>query len=135
MRKLLIVEDDTSLRKLYEAEFREEGYEVTSVASGEEAMEQIEASPPEAIVLDIRLTGVDGLTILRELLQDKPGIAVVLNSAYPSYKQSFASWSADGYVVKSSDLTELKQAVAAALERRSQRAGGFAGGRRGSSAA
>lgn len=135
MRRLLIVEDDTSLRKLYEAEFREEGYEVTSVASGEEAMEEIQASPPEAVVLDIRLSGVDGLTILRELLQDKPGIAVVLNSAYPSYKQSFASWSADGYVVKSSDLTELKKAVASALERRSQAAGGVTGGQRGSQAA
>ncbi len=135
MRKLLIVEDDTSLRKLYESEFREEGYEVTSVASGEEAMEHIQAAPPEAVVLDIRLSGIDGLTILRELLQDKPGIAVVLNSAYPSYKQSFASWSADGYVVKSSDLTELKQAVASALERRAQAAGGISGGHRGPQAA
>ena len=122
MPKLLIVEDDPSLRKLYEAEFEEDGYSVTSVASGEEAMERIETTPPEAVILDIRLTGIDGLTVLRELLQDRPGIAVILNSAYPSYKQSFASWSADGYVVKSSDLTELKQAVASALERRAKAA-------------
>jgi two-component system, response regulator, stage 0 sporulation protein F len=122
MPSLLIVEDDASLRKLYEAEFLEEGYTVTSVSSGEEAMERLRAAPPEAVVLDIRLGGMDGLDVLRRVLQDKPGVAVILNSAYPSYKQSFASWSADGYVVKSSDLSELKQTVAAAVARRCQTA-------------
>ena len=105
MPKLLIVEDDPSLRKLYEAEFAEEGYTVTSVGSGEEAMEKLQSSRPEAVVLDIRLRGIDGLDVLRGILENRPEVAVILNSAYPSYKQSFASWSADGYVVKSSDLT------------------------------
>jgi two-component system, response regulator, stage 0 sporulation protein F len=118
MPRLLIVEDDASLRKLYEDEFREDGYTVTSVSSGEEAMERIRQSPPEAVVLDIRLGGMNGLDVLRSVLLDRPTIAVVLNSAYPTYKQHFASWSADGYVVKSSDLTELKSAVATALQHR-----------------
>ena len=43
---------------------------------------------------------------------------MILNSAYPGFKQNFASWSADRYVVKSSDLRELKEAVAGALQRR-----------------
>ncbi len=119
MASLLIVEDDASLRKLYESEFADDGYEVMSVASGEEALERLRSSPPEAVVLDIRLGGMDGLDVLRRILDSRPAVAVILNSAYPSYKQSFASWSADGYVVKSSDLTELKATVAAALARRS----------------
>jgi DNA-binding response OmpR family regulator len=118
MPRLLIVEDDSSLRKLYEDEFRDDGYSVTSVGSGEEAMELIRQSPPEAVVLDIRLGGMNGLDVLRTVLLDRPDIAVVLNSAYPTYKQHFASWSADGYVVKSSDLTELKSAVVSALQHR-----------------
>jgi DNA-binding response OmpR family regulator len=118
MPNLLIVEDDASLRKLYEAEFVEEGYVVTAVSSGEEAVETLRTASPEAVVLDIRLGGMDGLDVLRRILQDMPGVAVVLNSAYPSYKQSFASWSADGYVVKSSDLSELKHTVADAVARR-----------------
>ena len=122
MPSLLIVEDDASLRRLYETEFIEEGYAVMSVGSGEEAIERLRTSPPEAVVLDIRLGGMDGLDVLRRVLQDRPSVAVVLNSAYPSYKQSFASWSADGYVVKSSDLTELKSTVAGALARRALRA-------------
>lgn len=122
MRRVLIVDDDQSLRKLYEAEFAEEGYKVESVASGEEALDRLRLEPPEAVVLDIRLGGTNGLDVLRRVLEDRPGIAVVLNSAYSGYKQNFASWSADGYVVKSSDLTELKAAVAAAIERRARAA-------------
>jgi len=118
MPTLLIVEDDASLRRLYVSEFTEDGYAVTAVSSGEEAIERLRSSPPEAVVLDIRLGGMDGLDVLRRILEDRPEVAVVLNSAYPSYKQSFASWSADGYVVKSSDLSELKNTVAAALARR-----------------
>jgi hypothetical protein len=45
---------------------------------------------------------------------------VILNSAYTSYKDNFMSWSADAYVVKSSDLTELKGEIRKALEKRGQ---------------
>lgn len=118
MQKLLIVEDDPSLRRLYEAEFREEGYEVHTAGSAEDALKAIYAEPPDAIVLDIRLPGKNGLELLRDLLQSRPQTAVVLNSAYPSYKSDFACWSADGYVVKSSDTTELKETIAGALRAR-----------------
>ena len=118
MPRLLIVEDDPSLRSLYETEFAEDGYTVTGAASGEEAMAALQVSRPQAVVLDIRLGGMNGLDLLRGILQDRPEIAVILNSAYPGYKQNFASWSADRYVVKSSDLRELKEAVSGALEKR-----------------
>ena len=118
MPSLLIVEDDPSLRRLYEAEFAEDGYAVTGVSSGEEALRELRGQAPEAVILDIRLGGMNGLDLLRGILQDRPEIAVILNSAYPGYKQHFASWSADRYVVKSSDLSELKEAVSSALRDR-----------------
>jgi DNA-binding response OmpR family regulator len=43
---------------------------------------------------------------------------VILNTAYPQYKENFMTWGADAYVLKSSDLTELKQKTRAVLERR-----------------
>lgn len=122
MTRILIVEDDPSLRQLYEAEFLEEGYTVATVDSGEEAVESVRQSPPDAVVLDIRLPGMNGLEVLRGLLERHPGVAVVLNSAYPSYKSDFSCWSADGYVVKSSDTRELKEAVGHALHRRGKAA-------------
>lgn len=122
MTRLLIVDDDSSLRRLYEAEFTEAGYQVEAVASGEEALSRLRQDAPDAVVLDIRLGGMNGLDVLRRILEQRPGVAVVLNSAYPGYKQNFASWSADGYVVKSSDLSELKTVLARALSRRAHAA-------------
>lgn len=121
-RRLLIVEDDASLRTLYETEFREEGYEVALAATGQDALERVAEHAPDVIVLDIHLPGRNGLEVLRALLERHPEIAVILNSAYPGYKADFACWSADGYVVKSSDLRELKGAVEASLERRNKAA-------------
>lgn len=115
MQTLLIVEDDANLRLLYEEEFREEGYHVLTAASGEEALEIARRSRVNGVVLDIRLCGIDGLEVMRRLLDVSPGTVVVLNSAYPSFKSDFASWGAEQYVVKSSDLVELKQAVHDAL--------------------
>jgi DNA-binding response OmpR family regulator len=55
---------------------------------------------------------------MRRMLSSGEDVAVVVNSAYASFKSDFASWSADRYVVKSSDLTELKAAVREVLARR-----------------
>lgn len=116
--ELMIVEDDPSLRLLYKEEFQEEGYKVYVAATGEEAIKQFRSHQVDGIVLDIRLGGMDGLAVLRTLLEHKADLAVVLNSSYSTYKTDFASWSADRYVVKSSDLGELKTAVSDALQRR-----------------
>ncbi len=118
MQKLLIVEDDPNLRLLYEEEFREEGYDVALAASGEQAIEAIRGRRVDAVILDIQLGGIDGLETMRRMLSSGEGVAVVVNSAYASFKSDFASWSADRYVVKSSDLTELKAAVREVLARR-----------------
>lgn len=117
MQTLLIVEDDANLRLLYAEEFREEGYHVLTAASGEEALEIARRSRVEGVVLDIRLGGIDGLEVMRRLLDISPDTAVVLNSAYPVFKSDFASWGAEHYVVKSSNLLELKQAVHDAMFR------------------
>jgi DNA-binding NarL/FixJ family response regulator len=61
--------------------------------------------------MDIRLPGMDGLEAMSRLLDKNPRIPVVLNSAYSSYKDSFLSWSADAYVVKSADTDELRLRV------------------------
>ncbi len=118
MKRLLIVEDDPNLRLLYEEEFGEEGYAVVLAASGEQALEALVSERVDGVVMDICLGGMDGLETLRKILLVHPEIAVVLNSAYATFKSDFTSWSADRYVVKSSDLTELKEAVRNALARR-----------------
>ena len=62
---------------------------------------------PDLVVLDIRMAGMDGIEALQRILERDSTIPVVLNTAYSSYRENFITWSADAYITKSSDVTEL----------------------------
>ncbi len=118
MKSLLVVDDDTNCRKLYETEFSEEGYAVHVAPGGREALKMLEESNYDLVILDIKMPEMDGLETLCEIMKSKRDVAVVINSAYPSFKTEFTSWNAEAYVVKSSNLDELKQTVRSVLEKR-----------------
>jgi DNA-binding response OmpR family regulator len=60
----------------------------------------------------------DGKEFLTRLLDSREDIPVIINTAYSHYKNDFICWAADAYVIKSSDLTELKSEIDSALSRR-----------------
>ncbi len=117
MARVLVVDDDESLRLLYSRELSEEGYDVTVASSGEEALDLVRRERPDVVVLDIRMEGMDGLNVLDEIMKIDKTIPVILNSAYSSFKSDFTTWSAEAYLVKSSDLTELKGTIRQVLEK------------------
>jgi DNA-binding NtrC family response regulator len=116
MAKVLVVDDDESLRMLYSKELLEEGYEVRTVPSGQDAIESIKQSRPDVVVLDIKMEGMDGLSLLDIIMKHDKTIPVVLNTAYSTFKSDFSTWSADAYIVKSSDLSDLKDTIKQVLE-------------------
>ena len=118
MTKLLVVDDEKNIRRLYETELQGDGYDVATAESAEQALEMIEKEPPDLVVLDIRLEGMDGIDCLRTIMEKRRDLPVILNSAYSTYKQDFASWMADAYVVKSADLSELKTKIEEVLQSR-----------------
>ncbi len=109
--RILIVDDEENIRKLYAEELRADGYEVSVADSGDSALESMQAEPPDLVVLDIEMADVDGLDVLSSLKEKDRDLPVVLNSAYTVYKNDFKSWLADAYVVKSSDTEELKTKI------------------------
>ncbi len=117
MPTVLIVDDDRGLRELYKSELSLEGYEVMAAATGKEAVEILKESRPDVIVMDIRMPEMDGIEALGKVVARHKNIPVIINTAYPSYQEDFRAWAADEYVVKSSDLTELKAAIKRVLER------------------
>jgi DNA-binding NtrC family response regulator len=119
VKTLLVVDDDQSCRRLYESEFADEGYAVTGASSGTEALEMLETSQFDLVILDVKMPGMNGLETLCEIMKTKRSLPVVINSAYSTFKTDFATWNAEAYVVKSSNLTELKQTVKSVLEERS----------------
>lgn len=115
MKKILIVDDEENIRLLYKEEFEDEGYQVALAASADEAWEKIHEEHPDIVSLDIKMPGTDGITFMRRLKKEHDHIPVILCSAYDQYKQDFRVWACDGYVVKSADLTELKNTVKQSL--------------------
>ncbi len=110
-KKILVVDDEDSIQLLYREELEDEGYQVISAMNGEEALKKFEEIPPDLVVLDINMPGIDGIEVLRQMKQAKPDVPVILSSAYPEYKQDLASWASDDYIVKSFDMSELKNSI------------------------
>jgi DNA-binding response OmpR family regulator len=116
MQKVLIVDDEKHIRLLYAEELEEEGYEVAVASDGSGILERIENEKPDVIILDIKMVSSNGLDVLQEIRNKFYNLPVILCSAYGSYKVDIKSIAADAYVVKSSDLTELKKKIAQVLE-------------------
>ncbi|MDA8405939.1 MAG: response regulator [Desulfomonilaceae bacterium] len=111
MKRILVVDDEKHICELYKMELEEEGYSVTLAHSGKDALKQVDGAPPDLIVLDIQMPGMDGIETLEKLLGKDKGIPIILNTAYSHYKDDFTTWGADAYVVKSSDTSKLKAEI------------------------
>jgi len=115
LKKILIVDDEENIRLLYKEELTDEGYIIETADSVKNAIKKIEKFTPDLIILDIKMPEIDGLEGLKKFKELFKDIPVILCSAYESYKQNFITWSAEDYVVKSSDLTELKEKISKIL--------------------
>ena len=111
MKSILIVDDEKHICELYRSELEDEGYSVKIACNGKEALSIVDSEPPELIVLDIQMPGMDGIEALEKILGRDKGIPVILNTAYSHYREDYTTWGADAYVVKSSDMTELKAEI------------------------
>ncbi|MFH1148510.1 MAG: response regulator [Pseudomonadota bacterium] len=116
MKKILIVDDEESIHLLYREELEEEGYQVLSAMDGEEALRIFETTPVDLVVLDINMPGMKGIDVLRQIKAKKPTLPVILSSAYSEYKHDIGSWASDDYIVKSSNLDELKTSIKSHLQ-------------------
>jgi len=118
MSRLLVVDDEANIRLLYSAELTEEGYEVETAATIAEALEKLAQKSFDLALLDIKLKNESGIELLQKIVKERHDMPVILCSAFSSYKDDFSAWLADSYVVKSGDLTELKEEVRRVLEKK-----------------
>jgi DNA-binding response OmpR family regulator len=114
--KILVVDDDPAIRMLYKEELEEEGYEVIVASSGKEALELFEKEMPDLVTLDILMPDMDGIQVLRKMKEMRPRLPIIMSTAY-DYRDDFAVWASEAYVVKSSDTTELKETIRRLLQK------------------
>lgn len=118
MAKILVVDDEESIRLLFSMELAEDGHQVITAASATEAVGVLERESCDLVVLDIKLKNESGLDLLQKIVKERHEMPVILCSAFSCYKDDFSTWLADGYVVKSSDPAELKDEIKRVLARK-----------------
>ncbi len=111
MKKILVVDDEESIRLLYQEELSDEGYEVEVAVDGEDALAKFETFKPDLITLDLKMPGMDGLEVLTRLREKDRNVPIILLTAYSEFRQDFTTWASNAYVVKSSDTAELKEKI------------------------
>ena len=111
MAKILLVEDDEDQRLLFAEDLEDDGHEVVATGDAQDAIEKAKSESPDLVVLDIAMPGMDGIEALGRMLADNNKLPVILHTAYGIYKDDFMTWSADAYVIKSADRSELKTKI------------------------
>ncbi len=117
MHRILVVDDDEGIRNLYRIELEDLGYKVDMASNITETMGLLREGDYHLMILDIRLEGESGLELLQGMTTENIDIPVIISSVYSCYKMDFSSWLADGYVIKSSDLTELTSEVERVIDK------------------
>jgi DNA-binding response OmpR family regulator len=115
--KILIVDDDQHIRLLYKEELLEEGYDVDVASSGMEALQLFDKNDYDLVTLDILMPDMDGIKVLRQMKEKKPRIPIIMSTAY-DYRDDFAVWASEAYIVKSAELSELKEMIKTLLSKK-----------------
>jgi two-component system response regulator MprA len=118
---VLLAEDDRAIRHALERALTLEGYRVTAVADGVEALAQAHKSPPDVLVLDVMMPGIDGLQVCRVLRAEGDRTPILMLTALVETQDRIAGLDAgaDDYVVKPFDVEEVFARLRALLRRTS----------------
>jgi len=125
---VLLAEDDRAIRHALERALTLEGYQVTAVADGVEALAQAHKVPPDVLVLDVMMPGIDGLQVCRVLRAEGDRTPILMLTALVETQDRIAGLDAgaDDYVVKPFDVEEVFARLRALLRRTSEAGGASA---------
>jgi len=116
-RRILIVDDDTSIVGLLQQFFESTGYHVEFALHGGDALTLIQHDPPDVVLLDIAMPGLDGVQVLQRILalEAAPPVIIVTGHEEGAHSEQTRALGAFDYITKPFDLSRLSRAVDAAL--------------------
>ena len=117
-RKILILDDEPDFLEVMRTRLEANDYEVTTVASGEEALGYVKNDKPDAVLLDILMPGIDGLEVLRRIRRMSESLPVYIITAFSTDERFKAAnkLGASGFIVKTDDLAKEVDNITSALD-------------------
>ena len=116
MNRILIVDDDETIRILYAGELEEEGYDVFTSGDCAEVVAAIREKRPDLIVMEMISGKYNSLDLLRDIRKEDHELPIILCTVYADFKFDPRAMVADFHVVKSSSLKELKWRIRMAFQ-------------------
>ncbi|HWT79246.1 MAG TPA: sigma-54 dependent transcriptional regulator [Candidatus Methylomirabilis sp.] len=115
--KILVIDDDESLRRVLEYNLAQEGYAVLSAASGEQGLELLKKEGADVVVTDVRMPGMDGLQVMESVRKIDPNIQVIILTAFGTIEMAVEAMKAGAfhYISKPFNRDELKLTLRKAL--------------------
>lgn len=119
MKKILIVEDEDSIRGFLKINLKRNGFEVLETDNGEEGLEILESEDPVLIILDVMLPGIDGFEVCKRAREKKDNIGIIMLTAKGQDMDKIMGleYGADDYMVKPFNPMELLLRIKAILRR------------------
>ncbi len=117
MNKILVVDDEESVRYSFSKLLRAPDYQVSGVQNGSEALEKIKQDPPDLVILDIEMPGMSGLEVLQQIKHLAPRIPVLIITAYGSSERVITAmkYGAYEYLEKPFDVPHMRTLIEEAL--------------------
>lgn len=117
-KKMLIVEDEVDILDIVKTRFTANNYDVVTAPDGETALAIIQKEKPDAVLLDIRMPGMDGLTVLKKIRENDKNIPVFIYTAYSNEERvkMASQFNATGFIVKTNDLQAEIDKITATLQ-------------------
>jgi len=111
--KILVVDDDETIRATFRAWLLEEGFEVDVAATGKEAIDKSQSEVYNLALVDIRLPDMEGIRLLKEMKETTPRMRKIIVTGYPDLQNAVASVrnNADYYFIKPVSLDEVTKVV------------------------
>ena len=116
--RILVVDDEKSMCQFLSIMLRKEGYEITTVSNGKKAVEEVHSHRYDVVLTDIKMGGMDGIEVLKEIKKYDPTLPVVIMTAYASQKTAIeaVNQGAFHYLIKHAKNDEIKMVVRNALD-------------------
>ncbi len=120
--RILVVDDDVSIRKSHEAVLKDNGYLVDVAENGKEAIAKSEAGLYNVALVDLRLPDMDGIELLRAMRETVPKMVKIIITGYPSLENAIEAVNrgADGYMVKPYVMEDLLRKIQEQLEKQQE---------------